>query len=245
MKKTVIFALCIMMMFVCGCQKKEIPIVEQPVTPEIPEELEITDVLEFESEKTPDVSPLAHEYFLEPIEEFSWEREFDVEKVVIHFTSAVVNFKDDPYNMDVIRNIFVDSGLSVHYMIDRGGQIYCYMPESRVAWHAGVGTYGDDEKYTNSMNKYSIGVELAAIGSQNDMAQYLHPAEYQSLDEGLIGFTDEQYESLKALVQDICVRNNIEMNKDNVIGHDSYNPKKTDPGELFDWGRLLEVEERK
>ena len=240
MKKTVVLAVCVIMLFICGCQKKETPIVEQPVTPENLEKPEFSEV-----EQMPDVSPLATEYFLEPFDDYSWEREFDVEKVVVHFTSAVVKFKEDPYNMDLIRNIFVDSGLSVHYIIDRGGKIYCYMPESRAAWHAGVGTHGDDEKYTNAMNKYSVGIELVAIGSQKDMAQYLHHEKYASIDESLIGFTDEQYESLKALVNDICSRNNIEINRENIIGHNSYNPKKTDPGELFDWERLFDSEVNK
>ncbi len=242
MKKTVILTLCFMMLFVCSCQKKETPDTKIQ-TPEIPENIVVEVLPEIEPESVPDVSPLATEYFLEPFDDYSWAREFDIEKIVVHFTSAVVKFRDDPYNMDLIRNIFVDSGLSVHYIIDREGEIFCYIPESRAAWHAGVGTYGDDEKYTNSMNKYSVGIELVAIGSEKDMAQYLHKDEYAALDKSLIGFTDAQYDALKALLQDICKRNNIDMNRENIIGHDSYNPKKSDPGELFDWERVFESEE--
>lgn len=185
------------------------------------------------------VSHLAEEYFLEPFEKYSWEREYPAEKVVIHFTSAVVLSRDDPYNMGTIRKIFEDNELSIHYILDRDGKIYCYMPESRCAWHAGVGTFGGNEKYTNAMNKYSIGIEIAAIGSEKDMAQYLTSEEYAALDESLVGFTDKQYDALALLVKDICERNSIPYDREHIIGHDEYNPKKSDPGEIFDWERLF------
>lgn len=239
MKKTIFVLLCTALLALYGCKEKE-----PPVTAPIPEtetatEQTITEEISAEPEEVPDVSPIAKEHFLEPFDDYSWVREFPVEKVVVHFTSAVVNYPEDPYNMELIRNIFVDSGLSVHYIIDRDGTVYCYMPESRAAWHAGKGTFGDDEKYTNSMNKYSVGIELVAIGSEQDMAQYLHPDEYKAIDESLIGFTDEQYASLTALIKDICQRNKIEFSRENVIGHDEYNEAKSDPGELFDWERVF------
>ncbi|MBR5527521.1 MAG: N-acetylmuramoyl-L-alanine amidase, partial [Clostridia bacterium] len=134
-----------------------------------PEQEEKTD------EIISDVSPLAKEYFLEPQEEYSWEREFPSEKIVLHFTSAVMLSRETPYDMTLVRSIFEENKLSIHYIIDRDGKIYCYMPESRCAWHAGAGTYGGDEKYTNAMNRYSFGIELVAMGSQKDMAQYLTP----------------------------------------------------------------------
>ena len=239
MKKTIFVLLCTALFALFGCKEKE-----PPVTAPIPEtetatEQTITEEISAEPEEVPDVSSLAEEHFLEPLDDYSWEREYPVEKVVVHFTSAVVNYRETPYNIDIIRNIFVESGLSIHYIIDRDGKVYCYMPESRAAWHAGVGTYGNDEKYTNSMNKYSVGIELVAIGSEQDMAQYLHPDEYKAIDESLIGFTDEQYASLTALIKDICQRNKIEFSRENVIGHDEYNEAKSDPGELFDWERVF------
>lgn len=185
-------------------------------------------------------SPLAQEQFLEPLEDFSWEREFAPEYVMIHFTSAVVLSKDAPYDIDAIRQIFTDGGVSIHYIIDRDGEVYCYIPETRAAWHAGKGTFAEDERLTNAMNKYSVGIELVAIGSKDDMAQYMSGAEYAAIDKSLIGFTDAQYASLSALVKDICERNGIAFDREHVIGHEEYNPLKSDPGELFDWKRLFE-----
>lgn len=181
----------------------------------------------------------AVEDFLLPVEEYSWEREFAPEYVMIHFTSAVVEHRDDPLNMDYIRQIFVDYDISVHYIIDREGTVRCYVPEERVAWHAGKGEWANDEKYTNKMNHYAIGIEIAAIGSQKDMEIYLTEEEYAALDDRFKGFSDAQYDALKLLVEDICARYGIPADRDHVIGHQDYSPSKNDPGELFDWSRIL------
>lgn len=184
----------------------------------------------------------AIEDFLEPFDEYSWEREYAPEYVMIHFTSAVMLDSNNPYDMDAVRSIFEDYDISIHYILDRDGTVYCYIPETRVAWHAGIGTFADDEKYTNKMNFYAIGIELLAIGSANDMAQYLEPYQYKALADEHIGFTDAQYEALHALVSDLCLRYNIPMDTEHVIGHQAYSPSKNDPGELFDWSRLLQGE---
>ena len=191
-----------------------------------------------EGETAPVYSGAQKDYLL-PLTDFSRPREQAPEFVMIHFTSAVVLSREDPFHMDAIRSIFVDYEVSVHYIIDRDGTVRCYIPESLVAWHAGTGTWQDDPKYTNKLNDYAIGIELVAIGSQTDMKQYLTASDYQSLNPDWIGFTDAQYEALEALVRDICLRNEIPMDRDHVIGHQEYSPKKTDPGELFDWDRLM------
>lgn len=188
----------------------------------------------------PAYSPLAKAWFLEPLEDFSWEREFAPEYVMLHFTSAVVLSREDPYDLETVRNIFVDGGVSIHYIVDRDGTVYCYIPETRAAWHAGKGSFAGDARLTNAMNKYSIGIEVVAIGAKGDMAQYLTGAEYAALDASLIGFTDAQYASLSALVADICARNGIAFDREHIIGHEEYNPAKSDPGALFDWDRVLE-----
>lgn len=181
----------------------------------------------------------AMEDFMLPIEEHSWEREHAPEYVMLHFTSTVVNDRADPFQVDAIREVFLGYDVSIHYIIERDGTIRCYIPEDYVAWHAGEGTFAGDPKYTNKMNLYSIGIELAAIGSQEDMADYLTPEEYDALDDSLIGFTDAQYESLAALLADVCQRNDIPLDRAHVIGHDEYTEGNGDPGSLFDWSRVL------
>ena len=185
------------------------------------------------------VYPGAVEEFLLPLEEFSWDRKAAPEFVMLHFTSAVVPHPEDPYNMDYIRDIFAEYDLSVHYIVDRDGRVHCYIPEDRVAWHAGAGQWGNDPKYTDNMNAYAIGIEILAMGSRADMADYLTEEDYDALDDSLKGFTDAQYAALRALVADICIRNGIPMDRSHVIGHEEYSPNKSDPGELFDWSRVL------
>lgn len=180
--------------------------------------------------------------YLMPLEEYSWEREFPPEYIVIHFTSAVVNHIDDPYNEEHLRSLFTDNGVSINYIILRDGTVKCYIPEERVAWHAGKGEISGEEKYTNALNKYSIGIELAGIGSKTDMAAYLTSAEYDALDKSLIGFTEEQYSALKLLVDDLCLRYGIQLDRSHVIGHSEYSSTKSDPGELFDWARIIPEE---
>lgn len=203
-------------------------------------EAAVTAALTAEPQPPVAVSPLAAIDYLEPLEDYSWEREFEPEYVMLHFTSAVVVSKEDPYDIRSIRKIFEDGGISIHYIIDRDGTVRCYIPETRAAWHAGKGSFASDARLTNSMNKYSIGIELVAIGSESDMAQYLTSEEYNALDRTLIGFTNEQYDSLKALVEDICTRNGIPFDREHIISHDEYNPQKSDVGELFDWSRIFD-----
>ena len=63
--------------------------------------------------------------------------------------------------------------------------------------------------------------------------------QYDALDPSLIGYTDAQYEALRNLVADICQRQNIPMDRDHVIGHEEFSPNKNDPGDLFDWSRII------
>jgi N-acetylmuramoyl-L-alanine amidase len=158
---------------------------------------------------------------------------------MVHFTSAIVTHREEPYHLPHIRDIFVQYNTSVHYIIERDGKIHCYVPEDRVAWHAGAGEWKGEEKYFNSMNQYAIGIELVGMGSQGDMSVYLTEGEYKAIDDSLKGFTPEQYAALRILVEDICQRNGIPMDREHVIGHSEYATRKSDPGELFDWAQLI------
>lgn len=233
----IIVSLLVLTVLLAGCQQAPSQPVTAPVMGTVPE---ITTPTQTQPTEPPDVvSELAQPDYLLPLETFSRPRKHDPEFVMIHFTSAVMLDRNDPYNMEAVRSIFVDYEVSVHYIIDRDGTVRCYIPENVVAYHAGFGTWGDDPKYTDLMNDYAIGIEVVAIGSQKDMAQYLHPEEYGALNPEFIGYTEAQYAALQQLVQDICNRHNIPMDRDHIIGHEEYSPQKTDPGELFDWNRIV------
>lgn len=221
----------------CACQPQKIPYAHTPTVEN--EALTSDHEAPLEPPIDPDiVSSLATAAFL-PLEDYSDPREYPAITVMIHFSSNVIANRSDPYQLEDIRQIFLRDEVSTHYIVGRDGSIECWVPEQRVAWHAGQGTYGDEEIYTNTLNKYCIGIEVLAIGSQTDMRPYLTAKQYAALDPSLIGYTDEQYESLRVLIRDICLRWQIPCDREHVIGHSEYSPGKTDPGELFDWNRVL------
>lgn len=181
----------------------------------------------------------AVEQYLGNIYDYSWEKQYPTEYVMLHFCSAVIAHPEDPYRMEYVRQTFVDADVSVHYIIDRNGTVYCYIPEDRVAWHAGKGQWQDDEKYTDKMNFYAIGIELVGIGSAKDMSLYMSKSRYNRLDKSLRGFTDAQYTALAALLEDVCSRNGIPVDRQHIIGHEDYSSRRSDPGQLFDWQRII------
>ena len=67
----------------------------------------------------------------------------DPTHIVLHFSSNVVNNTEDPYRINDIYYIFLDYNVSTHYVIDRDGNIYQFVDENRVAWHAGKGVCRD------------------------------------------------------------------------------------------------------
>ena len=187
-----------------------------------------------------DLSPLSSEHYMPSFEEFSYERSEPVEYIMLHFSSNVLGKPEDPYNIEDMVGVYTGWESSANYVIDREGNIYCFVPEYRCAWHAGKGTWKDDERLTDRMNFYSIGIELLAIGSQKDMSIYMSAHRYKKIPKEFIGYTDAQYEALSALLDDLSAAYGIPADRDHIIGHEEYAPdRKNDPGELFDWSRAL------
>ncbi len=168
------------------------------------------------------------------------ERVEEIGFVMVHFSSDVMANPDDPYVVENVLDIFLDYGVSIHYLIDREGVIYQCVNEGDVAWHAGKGSWGDDMQYENRMNQYSIGIELLAIGTAQEMSLYMIQEEYDQLDQEDIGFTQLQYEALAELLEDIVARNDgLLYDRDHIIGHSEYSVgTKVDPGDLFDWSQI-------
>ncbi|WP_456277483.1 N-acetylmuramoyl-L-alanine amidase [Bacillus sp. AK128] len=223
-KWIVFFSLCLISAMVVGVYIKEnhLIIVKAADQSDIKEGLgiEVVDTLLPEENSKPRVGTISH--------------------VVLHFMSnGSVNPKD-PYNMEDITNIFVDYGFSTHYLIERDGTIHRMVPEDRIAFHAGPGYLADFPYYDDIFNGYSIGIELLAIGTQEEMTSMIPANTYQSIDPSHIGYTNAQYESLNKLLESILSRNpGIQRNRQHIIGHDEYAPtRKNDPGSLFDWSKI-------
>ena len=76
-------------------------------------------------------------------------------------------------------------------------------------------------KIINSLNKYSIGIEISNPGHQN---------KYKNFNSKQINFIKKL---LKFLIK------NIILNKKNILGHSDIAPdRKKDPGEKFPWKKL-------
>ena len=105
--------------------------------------------------------------------------------------------------------------VSVHYVVDRDGKIYQFVPENRSAYHAGKAKWRlvTGEEVTN-INSRSIGIEFQRGSGQT--------------------FTPEQIRAGLELTQSIKNRYNIP--SDNVVGHSDIAPsRKSDPGNDFPW----------
>lgn len=108
-----------------------------------------------------------------------------------------------------------ERNVSIHYVVDRDGRIYQFVPESRAANHAGKSSWRmlSGEEVTN-INARSIGIEF-----QRGPGETFTPAQIQA---GL------------ALSKNITSRYGI--HPSNVVGHSDIAPgRKSDPGNDFPW----------
>lgn len=98
--------------------------------------------------------------------------------------------------------------VSSHYVIRRSGLVRQYVGVHDRAWHAGVSVF----EGRPGCNDYSVGIELEGTGE--------------------VPFEAAQYESLAALLRELCRSLPIEA----VTGHEFIAPgRKNDPGPCFDW----------
>ncbi len=146
-----------------------------------------------------------------------------INSIVIHHTgdsaaSQTINgWKNEETNPDYV---------SAHYVINKTGIIYYVIDEERRANHAGckypvcdVGTscrICKDSIYVGK-NDNSIGIEIVNEGKEPNQ------------------FTEEQYVSLKKLIESIQKRYNIPNNQ--VLAHCQI-AAKPDPSKNFDWSKI-------
>lgn len=172
--------------------------------------------------------------------EYSSPRTEKITHVVIHFISNAGTNPRYPYNLTDVYQLFLGSQVSAHYLIGRGGEIFQLVAEDRVAFHAGHGGFPEFPEYLGGMNDYSIGIELLAIGTREEMQPMVPGDMYDLIAPSDIGYKDAQYRSLNYLLEAILKRHPaIQRDRFHIIGHDEYAPfRKTDPGMLFDWSRI-------
>lgn len=116
------------------------------------------------------------------------------------------------------------SRVSAHYVISRDGHITQLVRENDVAWHSGNPEY----------NRRSIGIEHEAFADQPPT------------------LTDAMYRSSAALTRYLCLKYEIPMDREHIIGHnevpDPKNPDRlggvdghTDPGPHWDWSYFMQL----
>lgn len=174
-----------------------------------------------------------------PEENYGHRKEL-VTHAVIHFSSYAAITPENPYNVMDIYRTFADYGVSAHYLIDRDGEIYQMVPEDKVAYHAGKGGLVHLPEYKDKLNHYSIGIEILAIGTEEEMLPMLSRETYQKIKQTDIGYTNAQYNALSIIIDDLVARYpNMKKDRLHIVGHDEYaKGRKTDPGSLFDWTRI-------
>lgn len=107
--------------------------------------------------------------------------------------------------------------VSAHCVIRRDGKIEQYVPFDKRAWHAGISSF----QGVDACNDYSIGIELEGTDKS--------------------AYTQAQYLAL-ADVANQLINDYPKLTKQRVTAHSDIAPgRKSDPGELFDWGYFLQL----
>lgn len=165
------------------------------------------------------------------------QAEADIKYIMLHAISDAAVNPTNPFQIDRISTIFANYGVEAHYVIDREGKIYRYVPDHKVARHAGVGSWDNDPRFTNNMNRYAIGIELMGIGTKEEMADVIGLVSNARIKQEERGFTEEQYYALDLLLYHL--RSKYQIPKENIITHQAYDPtRKWDPGVLFEWDKI-------
>lgn len=124
------------------------------------------------------------------------------EGIVIHIMAGTLIGTDSWFNNP-------KSQVSAHYGIGKNGEIHQYVKEEDSAWHAGIVSNPNALLIKPGINPnlYTIGIEHE--GSESDI------------------WTEEMKNSSAALIRDICVRWNIPIDRNHIIGH--YQVSSTKP----------------
>lgn len=124
--------------------------------------------------------------------------------ILQHYISAININQEDPFDLELVYNIFVEYRVSAHYLNDRDGTLYELVPPEYQAWHAGESEFMG----MPYCNQYMFGIEN--IGMPN------------------VDFMNDQYRSSAWLSAHFA--REFDMDKDWIVGHEDVAPdRKTDP----------------
>lgn len=130
-----------------------------------------------------------------PSKNFSEREGYKPELIVVHISAGSLTSMDSWFNTP-------NSQASSHYGVGKDGiTIHQYVQEDKKAWHAGRVNNPSFTLYKPGINPnlYTIGIENE--GLDLDKAPQI------------------QINALVELIKDICMRNNIKMDREHIIGH--------------------------
>lgn len=160
----------------------------------------------------PDKDGLVHRQALSPN---CNDRKLPITMALIHYTEM------ESADAALQRLCDPDAQVSAHYLIAANGEVIRLVPEDKRAWHAGKSSWRGEE----DVNSASIGIELDHPG---------HALGYRP-------FKEAQLSSLIPLLARIVKQYDIP--RANVVAHSDVAPaRKIDPGELFPWERLADLD---
>jgi N-acetyl-anhydromuramyl-L-alanine amidase AmpD len=143
------------------------------------------------------------------------------------------------YSPIALRAILEAYRFSTHYVIDRRGKIYEFVPMRHIAWHAGESRMPEtfDPSERKGVNQFSVGIELIATDPRDDprVLNDLTPGvDSDDLKGPNPGFTLAQYRSLRRLIRQVSGSAGVDLRY--IVGHGEIAPdRKKDPGTIFDW----------
>ncbi len=147
--------------------------------------------------------------------------------VMIHFNSNAAHNPRDPYHLQDIQNRSITNGVSTHYRIGRNGDVFQLVDETRVANQTSKGSLPGFPEYTNRINDVSIGIELMAIGTRDEMLKFMSGQTYDAIPPDKVGYTNAQYRSLNQLLNTLFQRHpTIVRDRRHVVGYDGICPNQ-------------------
>jgi N-acetylmuramoyl-L-alanine amidase len=147
-------------------------------------------------------------------------KEISIEYVVLHYTACDLN---------ETLNIFTNLKASAHLVVDFDGAVYevvqCWNKPVLRAWHAGDSKFTVDNKFLSGFNDFSLGIELV------------------NFNGNIFDYTEDQYNSLKIILDNFINRFPVLKDPKRVLGHEHIAGfrGKCDPGTRFDWSRLYKT----
>jgi len=136
----------------------------------------------------------------------------EVNFVIVHYTAGT-EIGDLPTLLGK-----TSKEVSAHYYVTKDGRIYELVAPPKRAWHAGVSKWEHNGRVYNSLNEWSIGIELENLNGNDN--------QYPKVQIEALVFLAKYLQNIYPILMDPL----------RWIGHEDICPgRKFDPGKLFPW----------